>query len=133
MVACGDAIVVPAAHNVATASDVVAAIGVAAADDVVVVVEAAAAVIFWVQRCWMRPCTSPQSHFVSEAVTQRGKEPSWWGNNPGPTFNNGEACVFTTIVLIAGMTLACVVTRCGSMVVMVGITLTGVVNPCRSW
>ena len=54
-------------------------------------------------------------------------------NNPWPTFNNGEAGVFSTMVLVAGMMLACVVTPCGSMVVMVGITLEGVVNPCRSW
>ena len=53
-------------------------------------------------------------------------------NNPGPTFNNGEAGVFSTIVLIAGTTLACVVVPCGSMVVMVGITLAGDVNPCGS-
>ena len=53
-------------------------------------------------------------------------------NNLGPTFNNGEAGVLSTIVLIAGMTLACVVAPCGSMVVMVGITLVGVVNPCES-
>ena len=51
-------------------------------------------------------------------------------NNPGPTFNNGEVGVFSTIVLIAGATWACVVVPCGSMVVMVGITLAGVVNPC---
>ena len=51
--------------------------------------------------------------------------------NPGPTFNNGEAGVFSSMVLIAGMTLACVVISCSSMVVMVGITLVGVVNPCR--
>ena len=54
-------------------------------------------------------------------------------NNPGPTFNSGEASVFSTILLIVGMTLACVVTPCGSMVVMVGITLVGTVNPYRSW
>ena len=54
--------------------DVVAAIGVADADDVVVVV--GAAVVVWVQRCWMRPCTSPQSHFVSVVVTQRVKKTS---------------------------------------------------------
>ena len=53
-------------------------------------------------------------------------------NNPGPTFNNGGAGVLSTIVLIAGMTLVCVVTPCGSMVVMVGIMLAGAVNPCRS-
>ena len=54
-------------------------------------------------------------------------------NNPGPTFNGGEAGVFSTIVLVAGMMLVCVVTTCGSMVVMVGITLVGVVNHCGSW
>ena len=51
-------------------------------------------------------------------------------NNPGPTFNNGEAGVFSTVVLIIGMTLACVFIPCGSMVVMGGITLGGAVNPC---
>ena len=30
-------------------------------------------------------------------------------NNPGPTFNDGEAGVFSTIVFVVGMTLACVV------------------------
>ena len=53
-------------------------------------------------------------------------------NNLGPKFNNGEAGVFSTMVLIVGMTLACVVFPCGSMVVMVGIMLAGVVNPCGS-
>ena len=53
-------------------------------------------------------------------------------NNPGPTFNNGEAGLFSSMVLIAGMTLACVVVPCGSMVVMVGITLAGAINSCRS-
>ena len=53
-------------------------------------------------------------------------------NNLGPTLNNGEAGVFSTMVLIAGMTLACVVVPCGSMVVMVDITLAGVINPCGS-
>ena len=54
-------------------------------------------------------------------------------NNPRPTFNGGEDGVFSTTVLVAGMTLACAVAPYGSMVVMVGITLEGVVNPCRSW
>ena len=54
-------------------------------------------------------------------------------NNPGPTFNGGEAGVFSTMVLVTGMMLACAIIPCGSMVVMVGITLVGVVNPCRSW
>ena len=40
--------------------------------------------------------------------------------------------LFSTMVLIAGPTLACVVIPYGSMVVMVGIMLVGVVNPCRS-
>ena len=51
-------------------------------------------------------------------------------NNPGPTFNGGYAGVFSTIVLVVGMTLACAVTPCGSVVVMVGITLADAVNPC---
>ena len=54
-------------------------------------------------------------------------------NNLGPTFNNRGSHVFSTIVLIAGMTLACVVPPCGSMVVMVGINFAGTINPCRSW
>ena len=49
-------------------------------------------------------------------------------NNPGPTFNNGGAGVLSTIVLIAGMTLACVFVPCSSMVVMVRITLAGAIN-----
>ena len=53
-------------------------------------------------------------------------------NNPGPTFNNGEAGVFSTMVLIAGMTLACVVIPCRSMVLIIGIKLVGVVSPYRS-
>ena len=53
-------------------------------------------------------------------------------NNPGPTFNNGEAGVLSTMVLITGTTLACVVVPCGSMVVMVGIMLAGAINPCGS-
>ena len=54
-------------------------------------------------------------------------------NYPRPTFNGGEAGVFSTMVLVTGMMLACVVVPCGSMVVMVGITLAGAVNPCGSW
>ena len=53
-------------------------------------------------------------------------------NNPRPTFNGGEDGVFSTIVLIAGMTLACVYIPCSSMLVMVGITLVGSINPWRS-
>ena len=51
-------------------------------------------------------------------------------NNPGPTFNGGEVGVFSTTVLVTRMTLECAVTPCGLVVVMVGITLVGVVNPC---
>ena len=52
--------------------------------------------------------------------------------NPGPTFNNGEAGMLSTMVLTAGTTLACVVIPCGSMVLIIGITLAGVVSPCGS-
>ena len=72
LVACGDVVVVATARNTATIIDV------AAADDVVVLVGAVVAVVVWVQRCLMRPCTSPQFHFVSVVVTLMGKEPSWW-------------------------------------------------------
>ena len=58
MVACGDAVVVVAAHNATTVSDVVAVVGVVTVDNFVVVVGAATAVVVWVQRCLMRPCTS---------------------------------------------------------------------------
>ena len=50
-VACGDAVVVVATHNVAVADDVVAAVGVVAADDVVVLVGVTAVVVVWVQWC----------------------------------------------------------------------------------
>ena len=72
LVACGGEVVV------ATAGDVVAAIGVAAVDDVVVVVGAAAVVFVWMQRFLMRPCTSPQFAFVLVVVTPMRKDPSWW-------------------------------------------------------
>ena len=45
MIACGDEVMVPTAHNVAVVDDV------AAADGVVVVVGAAAMVDVWVQQC----------------------------------------------------------------------------------
>ena len=54
-------------------------------------------------------------------------------NNPGPTFKNGEGSVFSTIVLVVGTTLVCVVSPYGSMMVMVGITLASAINPCGSW
>ena len=77
LVACGGEAVVASKHNATAAGDVVLAIVVAAADDVVVMVGAAAVVVVWVQRCLMRPCTSPQFSFASVAVTLTIKEPSW--------------------------------------------------------
>ena len=65
-------------HNVVAADDVAATVGVVAANDVVVVVGAVAVIVVWVQRYLMRPCTSPQFHFVLVVVTLTGKEPSWW-------------------------------------------------------
>ena len=53
-------------------------------------------------------------------------------NNPGPTFNNGEAGMLLTMVLTAWITLAGVVFPCRSMVLIVGITLVGSVSPCGS-
>ena len=78
LVACGGEIVVASTRSVAAVDDVATAVGIAVVDDVVVVVGAADAVAIWVQRCLMRPCTSPQFVFVSEVVTPMGKEPSWW-------------------------------------------------------
>ena len=87
MVVCGDEVMVVAAHNAAAADDVVVVVDVAAMDDVaaavdvtatdgvVVAVGATAMVVVWVLWCWMRPCTSLQSHFVSVAMTLRGNEP----------------------------------------------------------
>ena len=69
LVACGDAVVVVVACNATAANDVADDVDVAAVDGVVVVVGAVTAVVVWVQRCWMRACTSPQSHFVSVVVT----------------------------------------------------------------
>ena len=48
-------------------------------------------------------------------------------NNPWPIFNNGEAGMLSTMVLTIGITLAGVVSPCGSMVLIVGIMLAGVV------
>ena len=53
-------------------------------------------------------------------------------NNLGPTFNNGEAGMLSTLVLTVGITLACVVIPYGSMVLIVGITLVGDISPCES-
>ena len=69
---------VMAMRNAAAAGDVAAAVGIKATDDDVVVVGVAAAVAVWVQRCLMRPCTSPQFYFVSVVVTPMGKVLSWW-------------------------------------------------------
>ena len=77
-IACGGVVVAAAARNGAAVGYVAAVVGVADVDDYVVVVGATVAVVVWVQRCWMRPCTSPQYHFVSVVVTLRGNEASWW-------------------------------------------------------
>ena len=77
-VACGGEVMVAAGRNAVAAGDVVVFVGVAAADDVVVVVGATDVVVVWVQWCWMRACTSPQSRLVFVVMTLRGKEPSWW-------------------------------------------------------
>ena len=53
-------------------------------------------------------------------------------NNPGPTFNNGEAGMLSTMVLIAGIVLPGVVSPCGSMVLIIGIMLMVTISPCRS-
>ena len=66
LVACGGEVVVAAAGDAA------------ASISIVVVVGALTAVVVWVQRCLMRPCTSPQFASVSVVVTPTGKEPSWW-------------------------------------------------------
>ena len=66
MVVCGDEVMVVAVRNYVAIDDVVA-IG-----SVVVV----AMIVVWVQWCWMRACTNPQSHLVSAVVTLRGKKSS---------------------------------------------------------
>ena len=53
-------------------------------------------------------------------------------NNPGPTFNNGEAGMLSTMVLTTGITLESVVSPCRSMVLIIKIMLVGVVSPCGS-
>ena len=63
-VGCGDVVVVVAAKNAVAADDFAAIVGVATV------------LVIWVQRRWMRPCTSLQSHFVLVVVTLRGNEPS---------------------------------------------------------
>ena len=78
LVACGGEVVVATVHNVASMGDVVAIVGIATMNYVVVVVGATTVVVVWVQRCLMRPCTSPQFSFVSVVVTPTGKEASWW-------------------------------------------------------
>ena len=95
LVACVGEVVVAAKHN-ATAGDVVDVVGIVAVNDVVVVVGAAAMVVVWVQRCWMRPCTSLQSHFVLVMVTLRGNELSWWyrQTTQGPHSTMGRLVFF---------------------------------------
>ena len=78
LVTCGGGVVVVVVRNTATVGDVVAIVSVVNANNVVVMVGAAAAAFVWVQRCLMRPCTSPQFDFVSVVVTPTGKESSWW-------------------------------------------------------
>ena len=51
-------------------------------------------------------------------------------NNPRPTFNNGEASIFLTMVLDAWIKFVGAVIPCGSMVLIIGITLAGAVSPC---
>ena len=53
-------------------------------------------------------------------------------NNPGPTFNNGEAGMLSTMVLTTGITLVGVFSPCRSMLLIVGITLVGAVSPWGS-
>ena len=53
-------------------------------------------------------------------------------NNSGPTFNNGEAGMLSTMVLATWITLASTVIPCGSMVLIIGITLASAVSPCGS-
>ena len=59
LVTCGGEVVIAAVRNAAAVGDVAATIGIVAADDVVVAVGAVTMVVVWVQRCLMRPCTSP--------------------------------------------------------------------------
>ena len=51
-------------------------------------------------------------------------------NKPRPTFNNWKASMLSTMVLTAGITFTCMVIPFGSMVLIVGIMLVGVVSPC---
>ena len=53
-------------------------------------------------------------------------------NNLGPTFNNGEDGMLSTMVLTAGITFVCVVIPCRSMVLIIGITLAGAISPYGS-
>ena len=49
--------------------------------------------------------------------------------NPGPTFNNGEAGMLSSMVFTVGITLVGVVGPCKLMVLIIGIMLVGVVSP----
>ena len=52
--------------------------------------------------------------------------------NLRPTFNNGEVSMSSMMVLTEGIMLAGVFIPCGSMVLIIGITLATAVSPCRS-
>ena len=68
--------------------------------------------------------------FGFDGADTKGKEAAMVvsTNNPGPTFNNGEAGMLSTMVLITRITLTGVVSPCTSMVSIVAITLAGVVS-----
>ena len=53
-------------------------------------------------------------------------------NNPGPTFNNGEASMLSTMVLTVGITLAGTSSPCRSMMLIIGIKFDDAVSPCGS-
>ena len=76
---------------------------------------------------------SPVSFGVDGGDT-KGKDPIMGvlANNPGPTFNNGEASVSSMMVLTKGIMLVGAVSPCGLMVLIIGIALDGVVSPCGS-
>ena len=96
MVVCGGGVLVVAMCNVAATNDVAAAVGFAATEDVGVGVRAAVAF-----------CVDGGDNNGKGAIMVLS------ANKPGPTFNNGEAGVFSTMVLIARMTLVCVVSPYG--------------------
>ena len=70
-------VAVVVARNAVAAGDVATVVGVVATDDVVIVVGVGDTIVVWVQRCLVRPCTSPQFHFLLVVVTLTRKELSW--------------------------------------------------------